>query len=132
MAAVAAALPVAGSLLSGGASILGGIQENKEAKREGRAVFAQSTRQAYEERRTTDRLISDARATRAGGGGAFDAGSAERIGRIDEEGSYNALAALYEGQTKRDALKRRGKRALIKGVVSGVPSILDGVSKAFA
>jgi len=131
MAQVAQGLPIVGSLISGGSQIYQGIQANKEAKREGKAVFARSTRQAFEERRVTDRLISDTRAARAGGGGSFDAGAAERIGRTDEEGSYNALAALYEGDRQKEALRRRGRRALAKGAIGGVSSILDGASSFF-
>lgn len=105
-----------------------------------KAAEARGTRVAYERRRQGDKLMSDARAAMAAGGGSTtDAGMVKRLGDIEAETDYNVLASLYEGQdeargirNKAQARQWEGKLAKRKGVVKSVSSILRGGSDIYS
>jgi len=125
--AAAGALSVGSTLLKAGGSIAGGIQANRQAKREATAVRADASREAYESAREGQILASNARAASAASGGdAADAGSIERLGEIGRDTDFNSLAAIYSGRNQARQIRRSGRRALISGFVGGGSSILDG------
>ena len=145
MADPVTAMAAASTVLSAGSSIAGGIAEDKAASAEAKqlrtnanARYAQGTREAYQARQDGKRVESDAVAAMAGGGGAFDAGMAERLGEIGEVTDFNALAAMYEAETEADGMRRQaratrkaGQRALATGFVKAGATALDGASKIF-
>ena len=140
-----ATMMVASTVLSAGSSVMGGVaadkaasSEAKQLRRNANARVAQGTRDVHEIKRDGKRVESDAVAAMAGGGSAFDAGMAERLGDIGEITDYNALAAMYEAETDASGLRmqakarrKSGQRALATGFIKAGSTVLDGASKYY-
>jgi hypothetical protein len=90
-------------------------------------------------RRDTKRLQSRARAVAASSGGAStDAGVQNVIGDIGQQGEYNAMAALYEGQeaqhiynTRAAMAKAQGKADFRTGALRGATTIMAGTKSLY-
>ncbi len=103
-----------------------GKAESADAIRQGTEKLAAGTRKSGEAARKGAKVESDARAAMAGGGGGFDAGSAEIIGGIGAKTEYNVLSALYEGeegyaqgQHAARMAKYRAKQKMLSTALSG-------------
>lgn len=102
-----------------------------------KASKAKGTRDAEEERRRGDIILSNARAAMAGSGGVTtDAGAIETLAGIQNETDYNSLATLYEGderatslRTAASAKKYEGKIARTRGITGSIGSMLQRYSK---
>ncbi len=92
---------------------------------------ATSQREAIEARRQARLASSRALAvSAASGAGAGDPDVINRIAELEGEGEYNALRAMYEGDTSSDTsleraavARKAGKTALITSVLSGAGDI---------
>lgn len=135
----------ASSLLSAGGKVMEGNAKNKasiaeqaQLEKQAKRVQGVGSREAQEQIRKADIVAGDATAIRAAGGGAMDAGSIERIAKIESEGNYNALSALYDADQEASQLREQGKvvrasgkRAKTSGFISGAGSILEGGIRMF-
>ncbi len=145
MANLALAIPAAigkiamigGTLLSSAGAIQAGKQQQAAASYQadqleasGKAEFAASQRKALEERRRSDLAISRAKAVGAASGGGQDL---NLLGAIEEEGTYNTLAAEWEGKERMAGRNAQGAAARVEGknarkaaVLSAGTTLLDG------
>ncbi len=110
--------------------------EAKQLEREANVASAESQRDAIKARREAKYMESRARALAASGGGvASDPTVVKLIDGIQEEGEYNALTALYNGQQRADSMRTgaglsrsAGKAAKSAGKTKGVSTVLQGAS----
>jgi len=135
----------AGGMASAVGSYAEGQQARKAAKFEaqqleaqGTAAYAKGTREAALERRKAAILTSNTRAAQAGSGAAFDEGAVETLGDIGAEGEYNALSALFEGESQQAGLKAQaaarrweGKQQQSTAMRKTLSTIISGASKGF-
>ena len=111
----------------------------KQLERNARALEAKGTRDAAEIRRQGKVLSSNARAAMAGAGGsASDAGAVEGLAKLKGATDYNALAALFESETKADEMtaKARAKtfqarQAEEAGAKKSLSTVLSNSDKIF-
>lgn len=140
---VAAVASIGGSVLSGIGQVQAGKAANVNAKfqaaqAEQQAGQEQATAQrvAIEERRKAAIVVSNVRAaSAASGGGATDPTVLNIEGGIAQQGEYNAMSALFEGEERSKALKLQaastrmeGKQAKKAGMIGGVSTIISGAS----
>lgn len=135
MMVVSTALTAGGELAEGDAAVRASKYEAKQLEQQANARYAQGTREAYEAARAGDILESDAIAQMAAGGGGVDA---EHLAKIKAESDYNALAALYEGETeaagirqKAEAVKYGGKVKQKAARTRALSTVISGGSKAY-
>ncbi len=95
-----------GQMMQGMAAEKKGKYVAKQLTRNAKAVEAAGQRAARQERAKADELESTAIARMSAGGGGIDT---ERLADIEQQGEYNALAALYESSTQADTLKEEAK-----------------------
>lgn len=141
--AIPLALAVAGAALNAGGTILGSQAEGRELNLQAGQLDVQagkerasSQRRAIDERRQARLAASRALAVAAaGGGGADDPSVVNAIAGIDEEGSYRALAALYDGEENAQgmeaeaAAKRRGAKSVkTAGVLRALGTVFSSAS----
>ncbi len=139
-------LLVAGTAMTAGGSIMEGNAAEKSSRftaqqleRNADTEIASSQREAIEERRRTEIMESRVRAVAAAGGGtSTGAGVTEILAKIDNEGEYNALAALYEGRERASGLRAQAAGARVEGKIAkkagrirGIGSVLSMGSKLF-
>lgn len=133
-----------GQAVSGAGAIIGGVAQYQQAqaqsaqlkwqakqmKRNAKALLAEGYREAALEHKKGDKLRSRATAVMAAQGGGMDT---ERLADIEQQTDYNALAALYEGESaarsmrygsevklnEADTAKRAGKMAVATGLMEG-------------
>lgn len=142
MAGAAIPLLVAGTALSAGGALMGGQAAKKAADfqaaqldRNAIAVEASSQRAAIEERRKATLMQSRARAVAAAEGGTTtDIGVADVLAKIEAEGEFNALSALFEGREKAAGVRTQaagrrleGKAAKTAGLLKGISTVMTGV-----
>jgi hypothetical protein len=102
------------------------------ADRKATLAKATSQRRAMEARRQGDRTASDAQAVMAGSGGVTDdAGAVEQIANIKATSDYNALAALYSGNTEAKGLQIEDKMRRKASKNKQIATALGGASKAY-
>ena len=94
------------------ASAIGKAQQayNNQAAQQQRAV---AQREAFEEKRRTDLLVS--RAVAVAGGGAGDPTVLDIISDIEGEGAYRAAVAVYGGEARAQQLEYEGGLAAAQG-----------------
>jgi hypothetical protein len=144
--AIPLALTLGGAALSAGGSIIGANAEAKEMRSEAAQLEAQaglerasSQRQAIEERRQARLAASRGLAVAAASGASVDDPTVvNTLARIEGEGEYRALSALYNGDETADgmeaeaAAKRRGAKSTKKAsYVSAAGSILSAGSSLY-
>lgn len=129
-------LKVGGAVLSAGGTLSQGRSAERASRFEaaqleqrGRMEFAQSSRQASEERRQSRLVQSRALAVGAASGGGVPF---EQVAALAGEGEYRALTALFEGE---EAMKGRtmqataarfeGKSALRASRIGATASLLS-------
>lgn len=153
MQALATAGPIVGTVLSASSKIGEGKSAAKEAAFEAEQYRTQagteralSQRQAIDEKRKADILISNAvNISAAGGGASTDKGVTDITSKIAGQGEYNKLAQLYNGEEKARGLetqantldwqgkqyKKAGKIAALTTLMSGASSFGGGFSSMF-
>jgi hypothetical protein len=127
-----------GTALGMGGDILGGMAEEKSAKRDAaqmvrnaKARYAEGTRAAGETQRQGQRMLSDARAAMAAGGGTTtDAGAIEQQAKIQQATDYNALASLFEAETESDAMKYGAAVKRYEGKAAKRAGFMSALKKA--
>jgi hypothetical protein len=100
------------------------------------ATEATSQRVAIEERRKATLMQSRARAVAAAGGGTTtDVGVADILAKIDAEGEFNALSALFEGSERATGMRTQatgkrfeGKAAKRAGVMKALSTVFTGAA----
>ena len=115
---LAKALQIGGTALSAGGAIAGGVAgkasagfQAEQLEARGKSELASSTYRAAEEDRQKRLVVSRARAVGASGGGRdFDL-----EGRIEEEGTYRQLMALWEGEDAMSGLNTQAEAARFGG-----------------
>ncbi len=144
MSGMAAALPY----ISAGSTLLSAYSSNKAGKAQQKAykyAATVATQQAQEERAAAQRTMLEARrqgmiaASRAqavaaaSGGGALDPTVVNIISGLEGAGEYVGLAAMYEGESRAQALlheaavnRATGKAAKKKGSITALGTILGG------
>lgn len=123
MAQAAIPLMAAGTVMGAGSAIAEGVATQKakdyeaaQLFRGAKAVQARGTRASADQKRKGEIIQSNARAAMAGSGGVTtDPGAIEQLGDIKQATDYNALAAIYEAETKAQGLRARGKAAIYEG-----------------
>lgn len=144
--AIPIGLAVAGSALSAGGSIIGANSEAKEMRREAAQLETQaglerasSHREAIDRKREARLAVSRGIAVAAASGaGVDDPTVVNLLARIEGEGEYRALSALYEGEeTARGmeaeaAARRRGAKSTKKaGLIKAGSTILSAGSSMY-
>lgn len=110
--------------------------EAKQLEKQGIAAKAQSVQTAKHERKKTELMQSRAKALAGKSGSAISSGDVQRtLSDIDQQGEYNALAALYSGYSEASSkdyaasLRRtQGKIDRQQSYVKAASTILDSVS----
>lgn len=93
---------------------------------------ASGQRRAIEVRRQGDQVQSDARAAMAASGGVTDdAGAIQQLADIQQAFDYNALSALYEGDSEARGLEIEDKFRKKISRTKQLATALSGASKAY-
>lgn len=130
------ALKAYGAMSAGESARQASRFEARQLQRKADARYAQGTREAHEARREGEIVASDARAAMAAGGGTTTSpGAIRRLGRIESEGEYNALAALYSAGSDAAGLRRAARARIYEGTqsrrasrISAMGTVIQGVS----
>jgi len=141
----AAALAIGGSIVSGVGQIQAGRAANVNAKFQAAQAQQQAgqeraaaQRVAIEERRKADLALSRGQAVLASsGGGTLDPTAMRLMGGIAQQGEYNALSALFQGEETARGLelsaaakRMEGKQAKRAGMIGGISTIASGIGQA--
>ncbi len=129
---------VAGTVMSAGGSLMEGSAAKKSADfqaaqmdRNALSVEATSQRVAIEERRKAELVKSRARAVAAAGGGTTtDVGITDLLSKIDAEGEFNALSALFEGREKATGMRTQAAGARVSGKAAKKAGQMKALSTA--
>jgi len=117
----------ASTMLGVAGSISEGEAAQKSARFKAKTQRAAGSHKAYEAGREGEILESNARAAMAAGGGSTtDAGATKVIGDIGAQSSYNALAALYEGETGADISLYEGETKKQASKTRALTTLLSG------
>jgi len=116
-----------------------GTVENEEEQQKANQDTAAAERQEIQQDRQTQLVLSRATAdAAAGGGSASDPGVVNLEGQIAQQGAYNAMSALYGGQSKaaQDTYQGQidlfqGQQAATAAPIAAAGTILSGVSSFF-
>jgi len=101
-------------------------------RRRAKAAMATGQRKAIEERRRGKAIQSDAVAAMAAGGGVSDdAGAIETLAKIEQVTDYNALSALYEGDSEAEGLRLENRYNKKIAKTKKFATALSGASTAF-
>ena len=136
--AIPIGLAIAGSMIGSGGTIIGANSDAREltsqaAQLDRQAGLERATaqRRSIEERRQARLAQSRALALAAAGGGASDPTVVNNIAKIEGEGTYRALTALYEGdesalgmEAEADARRRGAKATKTAGYIKAASTIL--------
>lgn len=132
---------IGATVLSATGAATAGVAANNMAKSKaeqseiaGREAVAASQRQAIQVRRQGNLVQSRAQAVAASSGaGASDPTVLDIMGGIGAQTEYNALSALYVGQSEArnrqaeaNAARFEGKQAMVKGFMDAGASVLSG------
>lgn len=116
---VAAGLQLAGTVLSTGAAVAGGVSAKQTAdfnaaqlEEQGKAKLAEGSRLAELEDRNKRLVMSRARAVGATSGGGVDN---SLLGAIEEEGTYRTLVAQWEGADAQAGLNNQASAQRTQG-----------------
>ncbi|MEM9764550.1 MAG: hypothetical protein AAF968_18940 [Pseudomonadota bacterium] len=116
---MAKALLIGGTAISAASTLAGGAAEGASAdyraaqhRSQATAETATGSREAFERRRESDLILSRARAVGASSGGGQDL---ERLGELEQEGTYRVLTALYEGEERSKARSMQARAAKMEG-----------------
>ena len=132
MAQAAAALSVGSTLMNIKGQRDQTAFDSVMADRKSTAAKATGQRKAMEARRQGARTASDAQAAMAGSGGVTDdAGAIKQLADIEGVTDYNALAALYEGDSEARGLQIEDKFKRKASKTRQVATALGGASKAY-
>lgn len=137
LSTIGTAASLGGTLLSATAASQNASYNEKLATAASTAANAKSNqdvaageRQQITQQRQTDLVLSRARALAgaAGGGGVTDTTNRNLLGQIAQQGDYNALSALYNGQAAASAQSYQGAIDLFKGqqAKAALPAIEAG------
>lgn len=146
MAAIAAGLPYITAAVSIGGTIGSATAQQQSAEiqaqqleKQSVADMAEAVQEARRERKRAELLTSRAVAVAAASG--FDVSSVDvqnTISDINEQGEYNALAALYSGARRSESRRYaatvaqgEGRQAATQGTFSSVATILDTASDLY-
>ena len=142
---VAALAAVGGSIVSGLGQMQAGRAANVSAKFQAAQAQQQAgqerataQRAAIEERRKADLALSRGQAVLASsGGGTLDPTAMRLMGGIAQQGEYNALSALFQGEETARGLelgaaakRMEGKQAKKAGMIGGISTIASGIGQA--
>jgi hypothetical protein len=141
---IAAIATIGGSIVSG----LGQIQAGRAANVSAKFQAAQAQQQAGQERATAQRVaieerrkaniaLSNAQAAAAmSGGGTLDPTVMRLTGGLAQQGEYNALSALFEGEERARGMelgaaakRMEGKQARRSGMIGGLSTIAAGIGQ---
>jgi len=140
----ALAATVGGSIVSGLGQMQAGRAANVSAKFQAAQAQQQAgqerataQRAAIEERRKADLALSRGQAVLASsGGGALDPTAMRLMGGIAQQGEYNALSALFQGEETARGLelgaaakRMEGKQAKKAGMIGGISTIAGGIGQ---
>jgi hypothetical protein len=137
LATVAAVATIGSAVIGAGASIYGGMQQQKAselaARQErlaGKNELAASQREA-EDRRREGRLIMSAQMAEAAASGAGAGDDAPTITKIltdtGERVEYGVQSTMYQGYSRRDDYFRSADARVASGGASFFGSVLDGL-----
>jgi hypothetical protein len=147
MAFMAAALPYISAAASIGSALGQGEAQNKIAniqaqqlRKQALADKAEAVQTAKFERQKKDFLLSRVTALAAASGADVSSINIQNsLSDIDEQGEYNALAALYSGYSSADSKSyaadvavAQGKQAKASGYASAASTILSSADNKFA
>lgn len=117
---LAQGLQIGGTLLSAGGAIAQGNAAKSAAEynaaqleAQGKAENAQAQREAQEQRRQKELMLSRARAVAGASGGGQDY---QLLGDIEEDGTYNELTALWQGEERRKGRSAQAASSRFEGI----------------
>jgi hypothetical protein len=147
-------LGTVGTILGGASTIMGGGEAEAAAKQQSAqlkanaiAEGATAQRQAINERQKARLLQSRVTAlTAAGGGDTTDAGTQDILSDLENQGEYNALTALWNGDDRAAGLRSQANATMYEGkatkrssyakgagtILSGGQSLYDKFGGAYA
>lgn len=130
----AGTLMLIGTGVQAGSRIAGGINAQRSADYNARALEAQAPqeiaaaqRTAMERRLETERLISRQVALGAASGAGTGPSLLDVIGDTAQQGEYRAQADQYQGEERARSLRDRARVARYEGTNALIGSVLEGV-----
>ena len=125
-----------GAINAGNAANASAEYQALQLEAAGKSENAAAQRQAEEDRRQKDFVLSRARAVGAASGGGQDI---NLMGAIEEEGELRALTSLWEGEEaakgrkmQAEAARFEGQQMKTAGYVKGFSTILSSAGQSFA
>lgn len=129
MAVASTGLQVMGQLQQGKAIKKSKDFEEAQLQQQATARYAEGTREAYEQRRRSDIVESNARAAMAASGGTTTDEAAEgQLAKIGAEGDYNVLASLFDAKLDAQGLQNRAAAADYEGKLARKESRFKALS----
>jgi hypothetical protein len=104
----------------------------RDADYKAKTHIANATHRAGAAKREGELIESNARAARAAGGGAYDAGAEERQAKIKERTDYNVMSAMFEGEQSAQMAKYQGEVIKKATKAKKLSTVLSGASQAFS
>lgn len=110
---VAAPIALAATIVSSGLQVAGGIAQAQAQRQQGRTALREARVAASEARRKLTLRYGTARTHFAAAGITLDGSAAETLDDIVEDGEFEALTALYQGQKRATELRGQANRTLL-------------------
>jgi len=121
---------IGATILSAGSSIYGGIQQQKEAKRQAALTMQQANAEAAEELKQGARYRNKQAVAYLKSGVAIDTGSPLlAMQETLDTAATNARNIRDTGWARATALKKAGRNALTSGLLEGTQSLAGGYSQ---
>lgn len=134
--AIGTATTAFGQMAQGDAAEADAKFRAQQMRRKAIAEEASSQRDAIEERRKAMLLQSRATMLAAAGGTGVDIGAMDIISKIQREGEFNALTALFEGEERAATLRTgaevsefQGEREKKASRIKAISTIFSGAGK---
>ena len=116
----AAPIALAATIVSTGLHVAGGIASATAQRQQGRAALREAKVAAQEVRRKLTLRYGTARTHFASAGVTLDGSAADTLDDIVEDGEFEALTALYQGQKANVAARGAANRALLGTAVQAL------------
>ena len=117
---VVAPIALAATIVGSGLQLAGGIAQAQAQRQQGRAALREAEVAAREARRKLTLRYGTARTHFAAAGITLDGSAAETLDDIVEDGEFEALTALYQGQSAKVAARGAANRALLGTAASAL------------
>jgi len=118
------------AVVSAGASIYGGIQARKQAKKEAALINEDAQHQANQHAKDVEKFRKRQKVAFLSSGVSLEGSPLLVLEETRKEGEEEVARIRRGGQIRSDIRQQQGRDAFVSGVLGGISSLAGGVSKA--